>query len=132
MSLKYVGKLEPTIATYWDIKNHSNKPILVYEDRIEHVISSHINDFSSKEEILKIYGKLHIIINKPDYVFYNKNNNGLEYYKKLSDNVCVAVRVNNGNVLKVKSWYPVTKTKIKNRKLKDSKYICENLFKQKD
>ena len=39
MSLKYVGKLEPTIATYWDIKNHSNKPILVYEDRIEHVIS---------------------------------------------------------------------------------------------
>ncbi len=132
MSLKYVGKLEPTIATYWDIKNHSNKPILVYEDRIEHVISSHINDFSSKEEILKIYGKLPIIINKPDYVFYNKNNNGLEYYKKLSDNVCVAVRVNNGNVLKVKSWYPVTKTKIKNRKLKDSKYICENLFKQKD
>lgn len=129
MSLKYVGKLEPTIATYWDIKNHSNKPILVYEDRIEHVISSHINDFSSKEEILKIYGKLPIIINKPDYVFYNKNNNGLEYYKKLSDNVCVAVRVNNGNVLKVKSWYPVTKTKIKNRKLKDSKYICENLFK---
>lgn len=132
MSLKYVGKLEPTIATYWDIKNHSNKPILVYEDRIEHVISSHINDFSSKEEILKIYGKLPIIINKPDYVFYNKNNNGLEYYKKLSDDVCVAVRVNNGNVLKVKSWYPVTKTKIKNRKLKDSKYICENLFKQKD
>lgn len=132
MSLKYVGKLEPTIATYWDIKNHSNKPILVYEDRIEHVISSHIKDFSSKEEISKIYGKLPIIINKPDYVFYNKNNNGLEYYKKLSDNVCVAVRVNNGNVLKVKSWYPVTKTKIKNRKLKDSKYICENLFKQKD
>ena len=132
MSLKYVGKLEPTIATYWDIKNHSNKPILVYEDRIEHVISSHIKDFSSKEEILKIYDKLPIIINKPDYVFYNKNNNGLEYYKKLSDNVCVAVRVNNGNVLKVKSWYPVTKTKIKNRKLKDSKYICENLFKQKD
>lgn len=132
MSLKYVGKLEPTIATYWDIKNHSNKPILVYEDRIEHVISSHINDFSSKEKILKIYGKLPIIINKSDYVFYNKNNNGLEYYKKLSDNVCVAVRVNNGNVLKVKSWYPVTKTKIKNRKLKDSKYICENLFKQKD
>ncbi len=132
MSLKYVGKLEPTIATYWDIKNHSNKPILVYEDRIEHVISSHINDFSSKEKILKIYGKLPIIINKPDYVFYNKNNNSLEYYKKLSDNVCVAVRVNNGNVLKVKSWYPVTKTKIKNRKLKDSKYICENLFKQKD
>ena len=108
MSLKYVGKLEPTIATYWDIKNHSNKPILVYEDRIEHVISSHIKDFSSKEEISKIYGKLPIIINKPDYVFYNKNNNGLEYYKKLSDNVCVAVRVNNGNVLKVKSWYPVT------------------------
>ena len=132
MSLKYVGKLEPTIATYWDIKNHSNKPILVYEDRIEHVISSHINDFSSKEKILKIYGKLPIIINKSDYVFYNKNNNGLEYYKKLTDKVSVAVRVNNGNVLKVKSWYPVTKTKIKNRKLKDSKYICENLFKQKD
>ena len=33
MSLKYVGKLEPTIATYWDIKNHSNKPILVLKKK---------------------------------------------------------------------------------------------------
>lgn len=59
------------------------------------------------------------IINKPEYVFYNKKTKGLEYYKRIDSDICVAVRVNSGKVLKVKSWNPANKSKLKNRMKKD-------------
>ncbi len=119
MSYKYVGILEEDIAEYWDISEHKNKPILVYDDRKQHVIDSHLQDFGTKEEIDKIYDELNNIIKRPDYVFYNKTTKGLEYYKKINDDICVAIRINSGKVLKVKSWYPVKPIKISNRKKKD-------------
>lgn len=127
MNFKYLGILDEDIAEYWEISEHKNKPILVFDDRKQHVIDKHLKDFGSQEEIEKIYNNLSVIINKPDYVFYNKNTNGLEYYKKISSDVCVAVRVNSGKVLKVKSWYPANKTKLKNRmkKEEDIKFIEE-------
>ncbi len=115
MSFKYLGILEKDIAEYWNILEHKNKPILVFEDRKQHVIDKHLNDFGSVESIENVYKNLSSIINKPDYVFYNQKTKGLEYYKKLKSNICVAVRVNPGRVLKVKSWYPANKTKLKNR-----------------
>lgn len=119
MKFKYLGILSKEISEYWKLPNHKNKPILVFEDRKLHVIAKHLDDFGSKEEIEKIYNKLSLIINKPDYVFYNKKTKGLEYYKKINANICVAVRISTGKVLKVRSWYPVTEIKIKNRIKKD-------------
>lgn len=129
MNFKYLGILEKDIAEYWNITEHKNKPILVFDDRKQHVIDKHLKDFGSKEEIEKVYKSLSSIINKPDYVFYNKNTKGLEYYKRLNSNICVAVRINPGKVLKVKSWYPANKTKLKNRtkKEEDIKSIEENV-----
>ena len=49
-SFKYLGILEPSIADVWNLEEHKNKPILVYEDRIDHVITRHLRDFGSKEE----------------------------------------------------------------------------------
>ena len=119
MNYKLVGTLKEEIAEYWNITEHKNKPILVYNDRKQHVIDSHMQDFGSIEEIEKIYNNLNNIIKTPDYVFYNKVANGLEYYKKIDNNICVAVRINTGNVLKIKSWYPASSTKIANRKKKE-------------
>lgn len=42
MDYKYIGILEPTIAEYWGISEHKNKPILVYNDRKQHVIDHHL------------------------------------------------------------------------------------------
>lgn len=122
---KYLGVVSKEITDYWKIEEHANKPILVYENRVQHVKEKHLKDFGSIEKILKVYDKLPLIINKPDYVYYNKNTKGLEYYKRLQDNVCVVVRVNNGKALKVKSWYPANSSKLKNRKLKELKYLLE-------
>lgn len=119
MKSKYLGILTESIANHWEIPEHKNKPILVFEDRIQHVIDNHLKDFGSKEQIEYIYNNLKNIISKPDYVFYNKSSRSLEYYKKLANNVCVAIRINYGKVLKVKSWYPVKDIKIENRKKKE-------------
>ena len=53
------------------------------------------------------------------YVFYDKLKQGLEYYKKINSDILVAIRVNDGRELKVKSIYPVEKEKIENRKKKE-------------
>lgn len=118
MDYKYIGILEPTLADKFDISEHKNKPILVFNDRKQHVIAHHLADFGSIENIEKIYNSLNNIIKKPDYVFYNAKTKGLEYYKNIDKNICVAVRVNPGKVLKVKSWYPANPNKINNRKKK--------------
>lgn len=116
----YIGILEPEIADYWGISEHKNKPILVFNDRLQHVKERHLKDFGSEEKIIRSYNSLHSIIKKPDYVFYNSESKGLEYYKRIDNNICVAVRISSGKVLKVRSWYPANPNKISNRKKKDS------------
>lgn len=118
MNYKYIGILAPTIADEFGIPEHKNKPILVFDDRKQHVIDHHLKDFGSIEQIEKAYATLNNIIKKPDYVFYNSKTKGLEYYKNIDANICVAVRVNSGKTLKVRSWYPANPNKINNRKKK--------------
>ena len=90
----------------------------VYENRIDHVKEHHMKDFGSEKAILEAYNHIPNIIKKPDYYFYNENTKGIEYYKNISGDLCVAVRINPGKTLKVKSWYPANKGKISNRKKK--------------
>lgn len=119
MEHKYLGQLDSKIANYWNISEHKNKPILVYEDRIDHVIEHHLKDFGSEEEIRDSYNWLSSIIKKPDYVYYNEKTKGLEYYKTISKDICVVVRIGMGKALKVRSWYPANPNKINNRKKKE-------------
>ena len=107
------------IAEYWGIAEHKNKPIIYYEERKQHVIDKHLKDFGSVEAIDKIINHFPNIISKPNYVFYNSESKGLEYYKKVDSTVCVAVRVNFGKTLKIKSWYPTNENKLLNRKKKE-------------
>ena len=101
-----------------NIEEHKNKPILFFDDRIKHVIDGHLKDFGSEEKIQHIYNELPTIIKKPDYVFHNKETNGLEYYKKFDNDICVAIRISTGKTLKIRSWYPANAGKISNRKKK--------------
>ena len=64
----------------------------------------------------------------PDYVFYDKSKKGLEFYKKINSNILVAVRVDNGKELKVKSVYPIKETKIENRKKKEEQTKLYNKY----
>jgi len=118
MEYKYLGILDPKIAKRCGISEHKNKPILVYKDRIQHVVDSHLKDFESLENIFSTYNNLHNIIKKPDFTYYNPTTKGLEYYKYINKEICVAVRICPGKVLKVRSWYPANSGKISNRKKK--------------
>lgn len=124
---KYVGILDKNISSKWGIEEHKNKPILVYENRKYHVIDRHLEEFGSLEEIDRVYNMLDIIIKKPDYVFYNSNTKGLEYYKNIKYDTRVAVEIKPGKVLKVKSWYPANEGKISNRKKKEREILGKNL-----
>lgn len=115
MKYKYVGNLSKTIAEKCEILEHSGKKIIVYEDRIKHVVEKHYNDFENLNALMKAYYAIPYVIKNPDFCFYNKKTKGLEYYKNLDNNLCVVVRINAGKVLKIRSWYPANKGKIKNR-----------------
>jgi len=120
-SFKYIGILKPEIAKYWSLDEHANKPIVIYNDRKQHIIDRHLKDFGSIEKIDECWNKLSKIINKPDNVFYNEKTKGLEYYKKIDEEIVVAVRINFSKVLKIRSFYPANKGKLKNRKKKERK-----------
>lgn len=126
---EYVGKLDYNIAKYWNLEEHANKPIVIYHDRKKHIIDRHLSDFGSIKRIEDIWSQLGMIIKYPDEVFYNKKTNGLEYYKKIDDMIVVAVRINFGSLLKIKSFYPANKNKLNNRNIKKEQMIIEGQIK---
>lgn len=124
---KIIGKVSKNIAEKWYINDFIDKKIVFYDDRFEHC-KEHINDYSNKNNFYHTYNNLNKIISNPDYVYYDVDKKGLEYYKKLDDNILVAVRIKTGNELKVKSFYPVEKSKIENRKKKEKNAIDKALI----
>lgn len=95
---------------------------MFYEDRINHCLE-HISEYDNEKDFYYTLNNLDKIIKNPDYVYYDCNKKGLEYFKKLNGNILVAVRINDGYELKIKSFYPVTKSKIQRKKKNEEKAI---------
>ena len=122
---EFVGKLDEKIAKYWNIEEHANKPIVIYKDRRNHIIDNHLTDFGTIKKIDFVWSKLPSIIKKPESTFYNEKTNGLEFYKTVDKMIVVAVRINFGSFLKIRSFYPANKNKINNRKTKKEKMMLD-------
>ncbi len=125
---KILGKVSDEIAKQWEIPEQKGKNIVIYEEAMEHSRKRHISDYSTKDDYYLVMNSLKNIIQNPDYVFYDKIKKGLEYYKKINYNILVAIRVNNGRELKVKSVYPVEDKKIENRKKKEEQMKLYNKY----
>lgn len=125
---KILGKISDEIVIQWNIPEQKGKKIVIYPEAKEHSRNRHINDYSSKKDYYFVMDYLEEIIQNPDYVFYDKAKKGLEYYKEVNKNILVAVRINNGKELKVKSIYPVEKEKIENRKKKEEQMKLYNKY----
>ena len=111
-----IGKISKDIAITHSILEYEEKVIVLYSDRYTH-IERHKNEFIDEESYNNALNSLEKIISNPDYVYVDLRKNGLEFYKKIDENVCVAIRIDNrSNELKIKSMYPVTQSKIDNRK----------------
>lgn len=55
MKYRYVGILDFKLAKKLNIEEHKNKPILVFDDRIEHIKDNHLNYFGSEKRIITIF-----------------------------------------------------------------------------
>lgn len=116
---KEIGILSEKIAKEKGLDIHAGKKIVQYEGLLKH-IAKHEKEYISIESCEYTINNISTIINNPDYIFYNKNKNGLEFYKNLIEKICVVVQIVNKRELYVASVYPVCEEKISNRKYKDA------------
>lgn len=86
-------------------------------------ISKHATQFESVDNYNEAINNIPSIISSPEFVVYNKKNNSLEHYKKLSENVCVVVKITNNNELYVASLYPVKHERYESKRIK--RYIID-------
>lgn len=125
---RILGEISGEVVQQWDIPEQKNKKIVMYPEAKEHSKERHINDYPREDDYYFVMASLEEIIQNPDYVFYDKSKQGLEYYKKIDSNILVAIRVNDGRELKVKSVYPVEQEKIDNRKKKEEQMKLYNKY----
>ena len=122
-----LGKINDDIIKKWHLDDYKYKNIVFYEERKKH-IEKHKIQYTNEFEYYNVLNNLNNIIKNPDYVYYDVDKKGLEYYKKIKNNVLVAIRIAQGFELKIKSIYPVTDKKIENRKKKEQEALQKALI----
>mgnify|MGYP000132244378 CR=1 FL=1 len=131
---KEIWKLEEELAIEKGIEKHAGKKIVQYEGLLKH-IAKHESEYISIESCEYTINNIQNIIKNHDYVYYNEEKQGLEYYKELMEKVCVVVQIVNKRELPVVSVYPVPDKKISNRKYKEQynkHVITEDEFKERN
>lgn len=113
-----IGILDKKLAIKKGIVEHAGKKIVQHTGLLKH-IEKHEKEYISIESCKYTINNIPAIIKNPDYVYYNKEKRGLEFYKELMENVCVVIQIVDKRELYVASVYPVQEKKILNRKYKD-------------
>ncbi len=116
--VKIMGKVTNEIAKKWYLDDQAGKIILQEAGLFKH-IASHAEQYESIESLNYTMDNMDSVIKHPDFVFYNTTKNGIEYYKKLMENVVVVVTPTKKRELYISSVYPVDKLKISNRKSRE-------------
>lgn len=106
-----IGNFSARIIETLELDIPVGTPIYIADSNIEHMKSSHPNDF-------KKYGaQLTNIIATPDYVGKNAKDDSIEFTKEFCVNgeyVKVAVRVSTRNVYYARSMYVLNPNRVKN------------------
>lgn len=124
---KVVGYISDDIAKKWLLDDCKGKAIIQSLDLYVH-IAKHAKEYKSIESVNYTIEHISDVINDPDYVFYNEETKGIEYYKKLLENVSVVVQTSNKRDLYIASVYPVTEIKIDNRKNKEKEVLEKRII----
>ncbi len=120
--VKEVGYITQDVVDKYGLYEYNKKPIVRSLDLYAH-IEKHKEDFQSKESFYYSVDNIDLIIQNPDFVYYEKDRNSLLYLKKLYENICVVVKLklrDNKNSY-VASIYPISEYKI--QKLIEKSYI---------
>lgn len=105
-----LGTLDKEIINLLSLNTDESK-ILLSSNTIKH-IKKHEKDYSSYEEFKKCTESAIDIIESPDYVGIHSDGHSIQYIKRISVNILVAVRINNLGKMWVKSIYPITDAKL--------------------
>lgn len=81
-------------------------------------IDKHAVEFQSVDNYNEAINNIPNVIAEPEFAVYNRKNNSIEHYKKLSENVCVVVKITDDNELYVSSLYPVKEERYESKKVK--------------
>lgn len=108
-----IGELTEEIINILNI-NEKPRNIKFAYDRIQHC-EKHKKEFKDNQSYEKSMEKIPLIINEPDYVGYNTKNNSIEYIKRLDDLTLVAIRIKTKGDLFLRSIYPISEVKLKNK-----------------
>ena len=138
---RILGRLSKDIVDKYNLWEHEDKKIVIYDNDRKHCENKHAHQFKDKKTFHYIMDNLEYIIEEPDEVFYIKGYDiefdretrtkikverySLEYYKKFEGNITVRVRVDDSRELKVKTVFPVDEGKVENKKKKElyQKYV---------
>lgn len=117
-----------TIKKYNIPAEFTNKKIVLYSNDKRHCEKRHLKDFPNKNNFYYVLANLDYIFQKPDFVYYHKSNDTLEYYRTMGEDISVRVRIENSPEFKIKTFFPVEPGKIEERKQKaiEDKYIINN------
>lgn len=111
MSRKQIGKFSKDIIKLLGLDIPVGTPIYIADSNIEHMKSSHPEDFQK-------YGcDIEDIIASPDYVGKNVKDNSIEFTKEYQQDgnfVKVAVRVSLQNIYYARSMYTLNPKRVKN------------------
>lgn len=124
---KVVGVLEKNIIDKWILDEPNDLKIYQSIGLYKHIFK-HIEEYSSIDSANYTVDHIEDVIANPEYVSFNPKQNSIEYYKTLLEPVSVVVQKDDQNLLYVASVYPVTETKIKNRKQKEDIIIQDRLL----
>ena len=110
---KIVGHISSEIANRYNLYEYEGKEIVQSLDLYSH-IEKHINEFKTVDNYNCAVSNIDLIIREPDVVCYEKIRNSLLYFKKLSESVCVVVKLTlkKGKDNYVATIYPVSYRKI--------------------
>lgn len=105
-----IGVITEDIIVALKLSINPGTPILVGQSNINHMKSSHPEDY-------RIYGTYLVdIVNNPTYVAKNPNSGSIEFIKEFSfknDHVLVAVRATASGVYFARSLYVMNKEKVR-------------------
>lgn len=108
---KRVGSFSERIIKTLDLDIPAGTPIYIADSNIEHMKTSHPEDYE------KYKSELENIIANPDYVGKNSKDDSIEFTKEYYINgeyVKVAVRVSASNIYYARSMYVLNPSRVKN------------------
>lgn len=111
--VEVVGTISDEIVDKYKLYAYRNKTIVQSLKLYIHV-EKHIKEFKNIHNYYRAIRGIKEIIADPYFVYYDNLRNSLLYFKQLSENVCVVVKLilkKNANCY-VATLYPISKKKI--------------------